>query len=162
MITFSCETCGKSFTVADELAGRKAKCKACGSAIVVPDPQAADDFEVSDWLAGADLPSAPTPPERKKKSRTTLRKEKPPVRTRRLIADAEMLTKALHGFPLIQLHKKAGNPPELYQIIYHVRGLVRGPDSDYTTPFLGVASLIWKANRSALTEKASPQLSKDN
>ena len=128
MITFSCETCGKSFTVADELAGRKAKCKACGSAIVVPDPQAADDFEVSDWLAGADLPSAPTPPERKKKSRTTPRKEKPPVRTRRLIADAEMLIKALHGFPLIQLYKKAGNPPEIYQIIYHVRGLVRGPD----------------------------------
>ena len=36
MIDFACETCGKRFRVADELAGRKAKCKECGSSITIP------------------------------------------------------------------------------------------------------------------------------
>ena len=37
MITFSCSNCGKNFSVKDELAGRKGKCKSCHADIVVPD-----------------------------------------------------------------------------------------------------------------------------
>src|SRR5689334_15156561 len=36
MISFSCP-CGKGYTVKDELAGKRTKCPACGSALVVPD-----------------------------------------------------------------------------------------------------------------------------
>lgn len=35
-ISFACDSCGKSFTVDDSLAGRKAKCKNCQAPIVVP------------------------------------------------------------------------------------------------------------------------------
>jgi DNA-directed RNA polymerase subunit RPC12/RpoP len=38
MIEFSCHSCGKEFSVKDELAGKKGKCAACGEAIVVPSP----------------------------------------------------------------------------------------------------------------------------
>lgn len=38
MIEFACGSCGKQFRVADELAGRKASCKQCGSAIQIPQP----------------------------------------------------------------------------------------------------------------------------
>ncbi len=37
-IRFSCATCGKQFSVADNWAGRRAKCKDCGSVISVPIP----------------------------------------------------------------------------------------------------------------------------
>ena len=36
MIEFNCPHCEKLFRVPDELAGRAAKCKACGGALTVP------------------------------------------------------------------------------------------------------------------------------
>jgi len=36
MIIFSCPACGKKFSVKDELAGRRGKCKSCSGDIVVP------------------------------------------------------------------------------------------------------------------------------
>ena len=50
-----------------------------------------------------------------------------PVRTRRLLADAEQVRQAFTRFPLIQVRSVSGNPPDLYQIDYFIRGLVRGP-----------------------------------
>ncbi len=35
-IDFACDSCGKSYSVKQELAGRKAKCKQCGQTILVP------------------------------------------------------------------------------------------------------------------------------
>ena len=35
-VTFACRSCGKSFTVNEGLAGRRVKCKACGSLIEIP------------------------------------------------------------------------------------------------------------------------------
>jgi acetyl esterase/lipase/DNA-directed RNA polymerase subunit RPC12/RpoP len=35
-IRFTCNTCGKAFSVTDDLAGQRGKCKGCGSAIVIP------------------------------------------------------------------------------------------------------------------------------
>ena len=37
-ITFACGNCGKAFTVDDNFAGKKGKCKQCGQVIVVPIP----------------------------------------------------------------------------------------------------------------------------
>jgi len=37
-IDFSCQSCGKAFSVSSELAGKKAKCKKCGQPLVVPHP----------------------------------------------------------------------------------------------------------------------------
>jgi len=41
-ISVTC-VCGKSFTVADEYAGRRGKCRACGRAVEIPGPAAASD-----------------------------------------------------------------------------------------------------------------------
>jgi ubiquitin-protein ligase len=53
-------------------------------------------------------------------------KRKLPMRTRRLLADAEQVRKAFRGFPLIQIRSISGDPPDLYQIEYFVRGLEPG------------------------------------
>lgn len=39
-IAFSCSHCGKSFQVADDLSGKKGKCKQCGFVFVIPAPVA--------------------------------------------------------------------------------------------------------------------------
>lgn len=36
MISFSCSNCGQNYTVADDKAGRRAKCKKCGYGVTVP------------------------------------------------------------------------------------------------------------------------------
>jgi tetratricopeptide (TPR) repeat protein/ubiquitin-protein ligase len=51
-----------------------------------------------------------------------------PMRTRRLIADAEQIRRAFGRESLIRLQDTEGEPPELYRIEYHVHGLARGPD----------------------------------
>ena len=38
MIEFTCSGCGRAFTVPEAMAGRKARCKSCGSALIVPMP----------------------------------------------------------------------------------------------------------------------------
>ena len=54
-------------------------------------------------------------------------KRKLPMRTRRLLADAEQVQQAFKGFPLIRVQSIVGNPPDRYQVAYFVRGLIRGP-----------------------------------
>jgi ubiquitin-protein ligase len=49
------------------------------------------------------------------------------MRTRRLLADAEQMRRAFHGFPLIAVQSLGGNPPDRYRIQYRVRGLARAP-----------------------------------
>lgn len=41
MIEFACGSCGKRYRVKDELAGKQAKCKQCGSLMAIPAPPAA-------------------------------------------------------------------------------------------------------------------------
>lgn len=144
MITFNCDNCGKAFSVADKLAGRKAKCKACGSPIEVPNHHAAADDAIR-WMdppaptaaTVAPHPTSPAPltqppltqpPIQSDPPTPTPKKQKLPVRTRRLIADSELLAKSLQGFPLIQIYQAVGNPPDIYQLAYNVRGLARGPN----------------------------------
>jgi ubiquitin-protein ligase len=39
MIDFNCNGCGRSYSVKEEFAGRKTRCKVCGAALVVPSPR---------------------------------------------------------------------------------------------------------------------------
>lgn len=113
MITFSCQKCGKRFSVADEFAGRQGRCKKCGATITVPDPRTA-----------AASPTGP-PPLRKMSAAAAPRRRS--VRERRLTAESQQMAEAFRDFPLIQVRERLGDPPELYRIQYNIRGLVRGP-----------------------------------
>jgi len=152
MIQFSCTNCGKRFAVADNLAGRKAACKGCGEKIRVPDaktnqqsaPSAQSTANTPDQTTTATAgphtskifhptgssapapPSTPVPPPLPPKPV----KKKPPMRIRRLVADAEMMKQTLRNFPLIKIHKTIGTPPETYQLIYNVQGLAPGPHGE--------------------------------
>ena len=108
MITFTCESCGKSFSVPEEYAGRSARCKGCGAKVVVPLPEA---------VIVADESPRPA---------------KVPMRTRRLLADAQAMAEAFRDFPLIHVTPMAGNPPETYRVEYSVHGLERGKDGKPT------------------------------
>jgi hypothetical protein len=57
-IEFDCPTCGKHYNVSDAMAGKRAKCKACGGTIAVPMPVAADDADPFDPDALAALEAA--------------------------------------------------------------------------------------------------------
>jgi ubiquitin-protein ligase/DNA-directed RNA polymerase subunit RPC12/RpoP len=103
MITFQCGGCGRAFSVPDEFAGRKAKCKTCGNQVVVPHPDAA---------------VAPPPPAAPKLS----------MRQRRLMADAQQMNDAFRLFDRIRVKPAAGEPPEVYHVEYRVKSLDRGPD----------------------------------
>lgn len=103
MILFSCTGCGRSFSVADSHAGRKAVCKGCGAAIVVP---ALKPPEVVPPAGGATIP----------------------LRQRRLVSDARNLAATFTDSPAIRVRPTLGNPPDVYLVEYHVRGLERGPD----------------------------------
>jgi ubiquitin-protein ligase/DNA-directed RNA polymerase subunit RPC12/RpoP len=107
MIRFTCPTCTKPFAVPDEYAGRRARCKACGGEIVVPDTEAA-------------LPATPEPA-------APAATPKLPVRTRRLMADFEQMKAAFLHFEPIKLVKAVGDPPEQYRLVYKVQSLDRDP-----------------------------------
>lgn len=124
MIQFLCSGCGKSFSVQDQYAGRFARCKSCGISTEVPNtaatkssPSMSGEKIVIDFGA----PRQPSPP--------APDVPKIPPRTRRLFADADQVRKAFPSFPLIRIRSISGDPPELYQLEYRVRGLARGQDS---------------------------------
>lgn len=108
MILFSCNGCGRSFSVADSHAGRRAVCKGCGAPIVVPAPKPPVMVSPSPFATSASPPM--------------------PLRQRRLTADAKHLTASFTGFPTIRVKPIADHPPTAYEVEYHIRGLERGPD----------------------------------
>jgi tetratricopeptide (TPR) repeat protein/DNA-directed RNA polymerase subunit RPC12/RpoP len=61
-ISFQCASCGKSFQVGQELAGKKAKCSKCGTIIVVPLATAGEAATpVSPEVVAARIPTPPAP-----------------------------------------------------------------------------------------------------
>ena len=52
------------------------------------------------------------------------------MRLRRLTADAQQMRAAFATFPTIRIVGAEGDPPELYRLEYHVRGLERGRRPD--------------------------------
>jgi ubiquitin-protein ligase/DNA-directed RNA polymerase subunit RPC12/RpoP len=97
MISFACPQCKQLFNVPDTYAGRRARCKGCGYELQVP---------------AAMVTAVPA-------------SAKPPLRVRRLMADAESLRAALANHPHIKIDSVQGDPPELYRIAYNVQSLER-------------------------------------
>ena len=102
MIQFTCTSCHTSFTVPDDFAGRKGKCKSCGEKIEVPIP---DQIVV------------PMPADESDNLLAL------PMRTRRLIADQKSVERAFVNTPLVNVVSMQGEPAEYYRIQYQVRGL---------------------------------------
>lgn len=98
MISFVCAGCGRSFSVPEAFAGRRATCKTCGAPVSVPAVAAV----------------APSP------------EAKVPLRIRRLRADAEQMSTLFRNSPAIRVRSATGDPADVYEIEYHVRGLQPG------------------------------------
>lgn len=152
MITFACLHCGKTFTVPDELAGRRGKCKACQNDLVVPalsqhissphissqpasvqhvQPVESAEPESEYRVAGSVSPVAASPYDLSPQAggpyvQSLAGPGKLPVRVRRLMADADQMARGFQSSPLIRIKGASGNPPELYHVEYFVRGLARG------------------------------------
>src|SRR3954462_4145876 len=89
MIDFNCPQCASSFSVPVNLAGRRARCKKCGTPITIPTP------DEQKQVVLADVPPGP--------------KLRP--RERRLKADADQMKAAFEKFPLIKVRSMLGDPP---------------------------------------------------
>jgi ubiquitin-protein ligase len=100
MIEFHCSSCHRAFAVKNHLAGRRAKCKFCGEMLTVPDPKSAPRVK----------PRATAPP---------------PMRIRRLMADAQQMRKAFASSEFIRVHAREGDPPDTYKIEYRIASLAR-------------------------------------
>lgn len=127
MITFSCEQCGKRFSMADEFAGRQGKCKKCGATITVP------SLATPSRSPASTDAEPPHPTLTVVESPPTAAKRRPSVRERRLTAESQQMQTAFRSSPFIQIRGVSGSPPDVYQIQYNVRGLCRGPDGKLAT-----------------------------
>ena len=133
MIEFSCPSCAKHFRVPDEYAGRSAKCKGCGGAVTVPRPTAAEVLAPAPCLTGlvgsaaesvASAPApSPAPPPPAPEPRL-------PMRTRRLMADAQAMADALRRSDVIKILATEGDPPDVYRLEYLIRSLAPGEEPD--------------------------------
>ena len=112
MIDFRCPTCSKPFRIPEDYAGRTAKCKACGGALTVPSPH------------GVTLPSPVQPP----------MDQRLPMRTRRLIADAQTMADAFRNSSVIRILHTEGDPPEVYRVEYRIRGLEPTQNPEHPLP----------------------------
>jgi predicted Zn finger-like uncharacterized protein len=119
MIDFNCPQCGAHFSVPDNLAGRRARCKKCGTPLAIPKSEAVAAPSASATPDGgaASSPSPPPPPP----------PPRLPPRLRRLKADFEQMEQAFENFPLIRVRAARGEPPEIYELEYFVKGLERIP-----------------------------------
>jgi ubiquitin-protein ligase/ribosomal protein S27E len=134
MITFTCSGCGRPFTVRDQDAGRQARCKTCGAVLTVPEPATAT------VAGGPSTPSGPDPAD----TPPAVSSQPPrriPMRIRRLTADAEQMAAAFRDFPPIRVVSTEGDPPEVYQIEYRVKGLDR-PAKKKQTPVVREQHLV--------------------
>lgn len=130
MISFNCEQCGKSFRVPDSYAGRRAKCKACGNMVQVPEValvavEGAAQVEDRGSRMEDRTKSILNPPSAILSSAAPPRI---PMRTRRLRADAEAMLSAFRDSPAISVDVVGGDPPEAYRVRYQIESLQRGPD----------------------------------
>ena len=143
MIRFKCPNCHTEFEVEDELAGARVACSECDtrfqvptlfpseeSAFVMTDEKPAGDnpgrLDLSSELAEFFKPSAPPPtPQTDSIPPQSSPPQKLSPRQRRLASDFRMMKEHFTDIPLIHLERAQGNPPELYVVSYHVRGIER-------------------------------------
>ncbi|HZL34379.1 MAG TPA: ubiquitin-conjugating enzyme E2 [Tepidisphaeraceae bacterium] len=145
IITFACDGCGRAFAVPASYVGRKAVCKTCGAKVSVPAQRPPATTDISSrtgcWRnANANTEGATTASTALIQSEEmvgVLSSEQPhrpaagaakiPVHIRRLMADAQQMTKAFgSGIGPIRIKSAVGDPPEVYQIEYNVSSLARG------------------------------------
>jgi len=100
MIEFRCHSCQRHFMVKAELAGRRARCKSCGADFIVPKAN------------GAEQPKPRAPAQ-------------PPMRIRRLMAEAQQMHTAFASSDVIRVQPGQGDPPDTYRIEYRVGSLAR-------------------------------------
>ncbi|QOV88811.1 ubiquitin-conjugating enzyme E2 [Humisphaera borealis] len=138
MIHFNCPQCSRAFTVRDQDAGRRAKCRTCGSDVVVPQT----DFEPAPKEGDALAPAAVAPVVAGGSATTAKPTEaavaseprRIPMRIRRLTADAEQMASAFANSPHIRVISTEGSPPELYRLAYKVNSLDRGKKPNQPVP----------------------------
>ncbi len=119
MITFTCSGCGRPFSVRDQDAGRSAKCKTCGTLVTVPEPvRVAAGAVEDDGPAPAAVAAQPA-------TEAAPQPRRIPMRLRRLTADAQQMAAAFRDFGPIRIVSTEGDPPEVYQLEYQVKGLER-------------------------------------
>lgn len=140
MIRFTCHECGRAFAVRDADAGRRAKCKACGTEVVVP-PASEAAAQVMTGSEPADVATAeavgPAAAGLVSEGAVATEVDVPrriPMRIRRLTADAQQMRAAFADFPLVRLVSTEGDPPERYKLEYRVKGLERGKSPDKPVP----------------------------
>jgi ubiquitin-protein ligase/DNA-directed RNA polymerase subunit RPC12/RpoP len=105
MIRFACPGCGGQFNVPESFTGRQARCKKCGSTIIVP-------------------PANKTPATSRVRPPTPIvNPAKISVRSRRLIADLKQMREAFGDGPLIRILETEGEPAEIYKIEFNIRGI---------------------------------------
>jgi ubiquitin-protein ligase/DNA-directed RNA polymerase subunit RPC12/RpoP len=112
MIDFACTGCGERFSVPDNAAGRRVRCKKCKQELVVPAAKA--EAEAGAVSAGGAVTSAKA---------QAAGPAITPMRMRRLKSDHEQMMRAFLKFPHIKIEDVAGNPPEKYIVEYTVKGL---------------------------------------
>ena len=115
-ISFACPGCGKQFSVPSGYAGRKANCKFCHGPITVP---AAPEPDVAAPIPSPSASQRIAPPE----SVAQEHSQKLPMRTRRLIAEARQIEQAFSNSSIIKVTPIAGDPPEVYEVEYRIKGL---------------------------------------
>lgn len=155
MISFNCPHCGKRFAVSDHWAGKKAACKTCGNAMIIPEaplqvlpapggePTASRpgkivvSFDASPGeamtshkpaKAGMTESHADTGVGQREAEAERPKERKLPMRVRRMLADADHMNKLFSNFPLIRVVSMEGSPPDRYRVQYHIRGIARGND----------------------------------
>jgi ubiquitin-protein ligase len=133
MIEFNCPNCRKRFNVPDGLVGMAAKCRACGTILTVPavsepavgavtEPVVAPGAGEVAVAALSDPPPVPkvTP--------------RVPMRTRRLLADAQHVGEAFRNSELIKVLEMEGTPPDLYRVEFDVESLEPTDDPERPKP----------------------------
>ena len=113
MIEFHCPHCAKLFRIPAEHAGRTARCKACQGSMIVPAPPAPEP-----------LPQPQSAP----------LNSKMPMRTRRLITDAQLMADTFKSSTIIRIVQTEGDPPEVYRIEFRVRSLEPTKDPEKPAP----------------------------
>lgn len=106
MISFSCPSCGRKFSVPDHFSGRQAQC-GCKQMMLVP--------ARSEVLIPSTSATAPTS-----------------LRSRRLAADEKEMREHFSHGPLVNILSTHGTPPEKYELEFRVDSLVKGSQSNTT------------------------------
>jgi len=130
MISFTCDKCGKTFKVPDQYGGRTAKCKLCGNSLTVPALAEPAIVATPEYLPPESPPSQPIVEEAPAPVVPSTGPKKVPMRTRRLRADAEVMSSAFRNFDAIKVTPLAGNPPEAYRVGYNIKSLKPGANGE--------------------------------